>query len=134
MVCLCKLHASFEKSKYNPHMKEEKLVQHLFATSPSLFALVVEKNKNLIGYATYMKQFSTWDAENYIYLDCLFLDERSRGLGIGKKIMQRIQEERQKLDCSLMQWQTPKFNKRAIKFYHTIGATKKSKERFFLNI
>ena len=34
----------------------------------------------------------------------------------------------------LIQWQTPDFKARAIKFYKRIGATSKLKERFFLFI
>jgi L-amino acid N-acyltransferase YncA len=47
------------------------------------FCLVVEWNHKLAGYASYTKQFSTWDAFYYIYMDCLFLTEKSRGFGIG---------------------------------------------------
>jgi GNAT superfamily N-acetyltransferase len=106
----------------------------LFSNNPSLFCLVVEKDNQLIGYATYMKQFSTWDANHYIYMDCLFMTEESRGFGIGEKLINRIMKEAQKLECVLIQWQTPDFNKRAMKFYNRIGATQKSKERFFLTI
>lgn len=48
--------------------------------------------------------------------------------------MDKIKEEAQKLGCAMIQWQTPEFNKRAIKFYKRIGAVGKSKERFFLNV
>lgn len=134
LVNLCKLHADFEKSEYNTGRKTELLNKYLFSNNPSIFCLVVEKANNLIGYATYMKQFSTWDANHYIYMDCLFMTEESRGFGIGEKLIDRIKKEAQELDCSLIQWQTPDFNKRAMKFYERIGAFGKSKERYFLNI
>lgn len=134
LIHLCKLHAVFEKAEYNSKLKEEQLSNHLFSIYPSLFALVVEKDNKLIGYSTYMKQFSTWDAAHYLYMDCLFITKESRGLGIGEKLVTRIKVEGRKLGCTHIQWQTPDFNKRAIKFYHRIGATGKSKERFFLNI
>jgi hypothetical protein len=35
-------------------------------------------------------------------------------------------------NCVNIQWQTPVFNKRAIKFYNRIGATGKDKVRFTL--
>ncbi len=81
-----------------------------------------------------MKQFSTWDAEHYIYMDCLFLNENWRGFSLGEKLVDIIKEEARKLGCSLIQWQTPDFNIRAIKFYNRIGATYKTKERFFLKL
>ena len=134
LVNLCKLHAAFEKAEYDTERKKELLGKHLFSNSPSLFCLVVEKENSLIGYATYMKQFSTWDASHYIYMDCLFMKEESRGLGIGEKLIDRIKKETKELDCLFIQWQTPDFNKRAMKFYERIGAYGKSKERYFLKV
>ncbi len=134
LVELCRLHAIFEKSEYDTKQKKELLDTHLFSNHPSLFCLVIEKDDCLIGYTTYMKQFSTWDASYYIYMDCLFLTEESRGFGIGEKLIDRIKQEALELDCLLIQWQTPDFNKRAMKFYKKIGAFSKSKERYFLTI
>lgn len=134
LIHLCELHAIFEKADYDTEGKEEQLSEHIFSDNPSLFCLVVEKTDSLIGYATYMKQFSTWDANYYVYMDCLFMREDSRGFGLGEKLMDRIKEEGRKLGCTLIQWQTPEFNKRAMKFYERIGATGKSKERYFLDI
>ncbi|MEM9819613.1 MAG: GNAT family N-acetyltransferase [Bacteroidota bacterium] len=134
LVDLCARHAAFEQSTYDSDQKEEQLGKHLFSDLPRLFCLVVEKEHRLIGYATYMKQFSTWDADEYLYMDCLFLTKASRGCGTGEKLMEKIKEEGRKAGCSLIQWQTPNTNKRAMKFYERIGASRKSKERFFLNI
>ncbi|MEL6391315.1 MAG: GNAT family N-acetyltransferase [Bacteroidota bacterium] len=132
IVILCALHAKYEQSDYDPTGKKEELKKHLFSDSPSLYALVAMVNDEIVGYATYMKQFSTWDATHYIYMDCLYLREEARGHGIGQKLVERIQEEGEKLGCSLIQWQTPSFNTRAMKFYERIGAKGKSKERYFL--
>lgn len=134
IVQLCAQHARYEKADYEAANKAEKLAKHLFAQSPSLYCLVVEQEGELIGYATYMKQFATWDADYYIYMDCLFMTEAARGFGIGEQLVNRIKEECRKLQCTHVQWQTPDFNERAITFYHRIGATSKSKERFFLEV
>lgn len=132
IIELCALHATFEKSDYNIEGKAERLAEDLFSNTPKLYCLVVESDGQLIGYATYIKQYATWDATEYIYMDCLFLKALARGLGIGEKLVRRIQEEGLKLGCRQLQWQTPDFNTRAINFYTRIGAIAKSKERFFL--
>lgn len=134
LIQLCKLHADYEKSPYDAQGKEQKLSIHLFSKQPPLYCLVALVNETIVGYATYMKQFSTWDASFYIYMDCLFLTEESRGFGIGQKLVERIKKEGHKMGCNLVQWQTPDFNKRAMKFYNRIGAIGKSKERYFLTI
>ena len=134
LVNLCEEHAQYEKVEYSSLNKKQLLEESIFSEIPSLFCLVVEVDKKLIGYATYMKQFSTWDAAYYIYMDCLFLKEGWRGFGLGEKLIEQIKIEGKGLECSLIQWQTPNFNTRAIKFYNRIGATSKTKERFFLTI
>jgi len=134
IIALCEAHAQYEQAEYYKENKTEQLTKDLFSHDKKLYCLVVERNDRLIGYATYMKQYATWDAEEYIYMDCLFMDESARGLGLGEKLVHKIQEEGAKLGCNLIQWQTPDFNTRAIKFYKRIGANSKSKERFFLEI
>jgi GNAT superfamily N-acetyltransferase len=134
LVELCKQHANFEKADYNPTNKEQLLNINIFSNKPNLFCLVVEHENEIIGYATYMKQFSTWDSKFYIYMDCLFLTEKSRGFGLGEDLIERIKVEGKKLKCNHIQWQTPDFNKRAIKFYERIGGISKSKERYFLKV
>lgn len=134
VVDLCEAHAIFEQCEYSKENKAEQLSNDLFSVNPKLYCLVVEKNSKLIGYATYTVQYSTWDACEYIYMDCLFMNEDARGFGLGEQLIRKIQEEGRKIGCKLIQWQTPGFNVRAIKFYKRIGATSKEKERFFLEI
>lgn len=132
VLLLCEAHAAYEKLLFSRNGQEKRLEKDLFLDDPSLFCLVVEHNSKLIAYATYMKQYATWDAGFYMYLDCLFVIESHRNKGIGEQLMSRIQSETESHNCSLIQWQTPTFNTRAIKFYKRIGASSKSKERFFL--
>jgi len=134
LLCLCEAHALYEKARFSKERKKENLTKHLFSSTPILYCLVIELDSKLIGYATYMKQYSTWDADFYVYMDCLFLNEKSRGLGLGKELMNKIKEEAKKLGCDLIQWQTPTFNTGAINFYKKIGAESKNKERFFLQL
>lgn len=131
---MCAEHAAYERSAFSPEGKREALSEALFGQVPELFCLVAEAEGALIGYATYMRQYSTWDAEAYIYMDCLFLRASARGKGLGPQFMDKIVEEGRKMACSLIQWQTPDFNEGAIRFYRRIGAQSKTKERFFLAI
>jgi GNAT superfamily N-acetyltransferase len=134
IVKLCALHAAFEEASFDVSNKEEQLSKHLFKGSAILKCLVVEEKNHIVGYATFMKQFSTWDAQFYIYLDCLFLEEEMRGQGLGTKLMSRIKSYAKTENCDIIQWQTPDFNTSAIKFYEKIGANSKTKERFFWKV
>jgi len=126
---LVKAHAIFEKASALSNNNLDKLSNYIFSTDV-VKCLVVELNNEIIGYATFMKQFSTWDANYYIYLDCLYLSEKTRGKGIGTQIMSKIRGYAKSINCSEIQWQTPDFNKEAIDFYKKLGADSKTKERF----
>jgi len=134
LVELCADHAAYEQSEYDSKGKGQQLANDLFSPSPKLYCLVVEWNEQLIGYATYMKQYATWDAAEYIYMDWLYLSEAARGHGTGEALVERIKAEGSKLGCSLVQWPTPDLNVRAIKFYNRIGASSQRTERLFLDI
>ncbi|MEO1654740.1 MAG: GNAT family N-acetyltransferase [Bacteroidota bacterium] len=134
ILALCALHAAYEKLPFRMNGQESQLREDLFSENPKLYCLVAKNQQKIIAYATYMKQYATWEATEYIYMDCLFVLKAARSKGTGKALVERIKKESENLGCNLIQWQTPSFNKRAIKFYQRIGAYSKNKERFFLNI
>jgi len=134
IIDLCEEHADYETANYVRKNKSELLAKYLFCQNPSLKCLVVEQENLIVGYATFMRQFSTWDTDFYIYLDCLFLKENTRRNGLGGLLVKRVKEYAKNQNCSTVQWQTPDFNKKAIDFYRKIGGISKSKERFYLDI
>ena len=131
LVELCVLHAAYEKADYVREGKSEKLKTALFKETPDFYCMVAVENNRLLGYTSHMLQYSTWDAQHYTYLDCIFLLEEARGKRLGEKLMFAVMEEAKKIGAELIQWQTPDFNYDAIRFYKRIGASSKSKERFF---
>ncbi len=133
IIRLCGEHAEYEQASYSPDGKAEKLAGFLFSETPRLYCLIAQKADEIVGYATYMQEFSTWDASLFIHLDCLFVRPQARSLGIGEDLVRAIVEHAQRLGCEQIQWQTPEWNERAIKFYHRIGATSKPKLRMYLD-
>lgn len=65
-------------------------------------------------------------------MDCLYLREETRGLGLGRQLVMEIASLAYRLGCVNVQWQTPVWNERAIRFYQRLGAKGKQKVRFFL--
>lgn len=127
-------HALYEKSIIEEEGLSARFEKHLAAPDHKLRCLVVEEKGKLVGYATFIKQFSTWDADFYIYLDCLYLEESTRGKGIGQELMEQIKAYAKAEGCQQIQWQTPVFNTGAIKFYKRLGARARAKERFFWEV
>jgi GNAT superfamily N-acetyltransferase len=125
-------HASYEGEQYDSNGMAEKLSSFLFCENPPLHCLIAESENDILGYATYMFEFSTWDAGYYVHMDCLYLKSSARGTGIGKALINEILKRTEENNCNLMQWQTPVLNKRAISFYYGIGAIAKEKLRMYL--
>ncbi|MBW3468545.1 GNAT family N-acetyltransferase [Arthrospiribacter ruber] len=133
LIELCAAHAAYEKSDYDPEGKMERLREAIFGDIKRLNCWIVDIDGKAQGFTTFTFDFSTWDAAPFLYMDCLYLDESCRGLGIGAAIMDKIREVARENNCKNIQWQTPEFNARAIKFYVGLGSTGKQKMRFFLN-
>ncbi len=134
LVELCQKHSEYEQAFYNTNDKQMLLKKALFTDNPRLFCLIVESANRIVGYASYLFDFSTWDANSFLYLDCLYLEPDFRGLGIGEIIIEKLKVIATQNECINIQWQTPAFNERAIKFYNRIGGARKDKVRFFINL
>lgn len=134
LVVLCQKHAEYEKANFSPKGKKEKLKEALFSTNPKLYCFVVAAKETIVGYVSYTIDYSTWDAATFIYMDCLFLEEEARSFGIGEILIDKLKQIGIEKNCINIQWQTPQFNERAIKFYNRIGAKGKDKVRFTLDL
>ncbi len=130
IIKLMKEHALFEGHEIEETIHHQKLAD-LKSLPVSIF--VVEVNQQLLGYMSVLKQFSTWDMNWYLYLDCLYLTEKTRGHGLGLKLMKYLKSYAKENGINHVQWQTPKSNLSAINFYQKLGAINKDKQRFFWN-
>lgn len=133
IISLCAAHAEYEKSEYSALGKAEKLESCLFDVNTRFFCYLAFSNNVIVGYATCMLEFSTWDAEYYMHMDCLYVKPDYRSMGIGEMFIKHIATKARELGCKVIQWQTPVWNSRAIKFYHRVGAVSKEKLRMYLN-
>ena len=134
IIKLCQEHAQYEKADYNPEGKSKRLELQLFNDTPNLYCIIAEDEQGIFGYATYMKEFSTWEADYYFHMDCLFLRAPARNHGIGLAMIHKIALHANELKIKWMQWQTPELNTRAIQFYHRLGAHSKKKLRMYLDL
>ncbi|MET9955823.1 GNAT family N-acetyltransferase [Streptomyces sp. NPDC006339] len=129
-------HAAYEKAAPPPPDLAARLHRLLFEpATPRLRCLVAElPDTTLAGYATCAPELSTWDAAEYLHLDCLYLTAPARGHGLGPLLMTAVRDEARTLGLPHIQWQTPTWNEGAIRFYDRLGATSKEKRRFTLRV
>jgi GNAT superfamily N-acetyltransferase len=134
LVVMCGEHAQYERAPHAPAGMAERLARALFATPPRLHAWVAEASGELLGYATATVEFSTWQARDFLHMDCLFVREGRRGDGIGVSLLAAVIVAARCAGCAEIQWQTPDWNTDAARFYRRAGAIEKPKRRFSLQL
>jgi len=126
-------HALYEKSATTvPLDWASRMTAFIAAGRIDLF--VARSAGEPVGYATLTRGVSTWDAEPYGYLDCLFVAEGHRSSGLGVLLIEAVVARSRELDLGDLQWQTPEWNDGAIRFYERLGATRLAKQRFTLAV
>lgn len=70
----------------------EQLAAALSGDTPRLRALVAEDDKGLVGFVSYTIDFAIWSGGDVIRIDDVFIRERARKSGVGRRLMLRIAE------------------------------------------
>jgi GNAT superfamily N-acetyltransferase len=134
LVAMCDEHARYERAPGLPAGVAGRLEQALFATPPRLQAWIAEAHGELLGYATASTEFSTWQAREFMHMDCLFVRGGRRGDGVGVSLLAAVIVAARDAGCVQVQWQTPDWNVDAARFYRRAGAVERAKRRFVLSL
>jgi len=132
LAVLCAAHAEFEQAPPPPHDLADRLRPALFAPQARLWCLVVCVGDELVGYLSYTLEFSTWQAAEFVHMDCVFLTEDYRGRGLGTALLDHLCGIARHIGVRQIQWQTPSWNTDAIRFYDRSGARGAHKIRYTL--
>ena len=118
---ICDL-AEYERARHEVKATEGQLRAALFGSSPAVFALVAEADGEVVGFALYFLNFSTWEGVHGIYLEDLYVRPNLRGTGRGTALLAAlaaiaVARGYARVDWSVLDWNTP-----SIEFYHRLGA------------
>ncbi|MBN8735384.1 MAG: GNAT family N-acetyltransferase [Xanthomonadales bacterium] len=133
LVELCREHARYERAEFDPCGAVDRLRDAIFSRPVRLHAWVAASGDGLTGYATATAEFSTWDAREYLHMDCLFVREGRRNAGVGAALMAAVVAHARKYRLAEIQWQTPIWNEGAARFYRRKGTVEHIKRRYFLD-
>lgn len=114
--------AVFEKLADQCHASEENVRNALFADKPAASALVLKNGADVIGYAIYFFNYSTFTGRRGLYLEDLYIQEAFRGRGFGRAMLSALAKEAIENDCARMDWTVLAWNEPAKKFYEGLGA------------
>ncbi|MEU6131989.1 GNAT family N-acetyltransferase [Saccharopolyspora sp. NPDC047091] len=122
VVSLVHALAEYEKAAEECHLTEPDLHRALFGADPALFGHVAEVDGEVVGFALWFLNFSTWEGRHGIYLEDLFVLPERRGSGLGKALLRTLAQECVARGYARLEWWVLDWNTPAIEFYESVGA------------
>ncbi|WP_216209362.1 GNAT family N-acetyltransferase [Amycolatopsis aidingensis] len=113
--------AEYEKAPHECHLEAGQLRAALFAESPALFGHVAEVDGEVVGFALWFLNFSTWRGVHGIYLEDLYVRPSRRGTGLGKALLAALAGECVRRGYARLEWWVLNWNP-ATEFYKSLGA------------
>ena len=74
-----------------------------------------------VGLVHWIFHRSNWTLGDYCYLQDLFVASNSRGLGLGRKLIEHVYSEAARAACSRVYWLTHETNSQAMLLYDRIA-------------
>jgi GNAT superfamily N-acetyltransferase len=114
--------ATYERSADQVRSTPEQLRDALFGPQPAAYALVAEDAGEVVGFALYFRNFSTWEGVHGIYLEDLYVAPEHRGSGLGKALLVALAEIAVQRGYARLEWAVLDWNQPSIEFYRALGA------------
>jgi GNAT superfamily N-acetyltransferase len=115
--------AEFEHLTHLLKVTVDTLRPHLFGDKPVAEALVGEVNGEVVAFALFFTNFSTFLAKPGLYLEDLYVKPEHRGSGLGRALLEHLGALAVQRDYGRFEWSVLDWNEHAIRFYKGMGAT-----------
>lgn len=100
----------------------EKIENTMFGQLPFAYALLIEKDEQVLGFALYHFRYSSFSGRPSIWLDDLLVLSGERSQGFGEKLMSALMCEATYNQASHIEWTASPINTKAHEFYKRIGS------------
>ncbi|KAI5962747.1 HPA3 [Candida theae] len=108
--------------KITPEISETTFARFLDPKEPVYALVAVDPHTDkIIGFANYLTHRNTWTINDALYLNDLFVSETSRLHGVGRKLIEAVYDEADRLKCEKCYWSTQFENHRAQLLYTKVG-------------
>uniref|UniRef100_UPI003F4B0D82 N-acetyltransferase family protein n=1 Tax=Brachyspira catarrhinii TaxID=2528966 RepID=UPI003F4B0D82 len=113
--------AVYESLEHELNLTEESLKENIFDKKKAEVVIAFEADIP-VGHAVFFETFSTFVGRHGLYLDDLYVNEKYRGFGYGKKLFEEVAKIALSRNCGRLEWQCLDWNKSSIDFYLSTGA------------
>jgi GNAT superfamily N-acetyltransferase len=114
--------AVFEKLEHMVVATEALLHEGLFGARPSCEAIIGEANGEVVTFALFFHNFSTFLTRKGLYLEDLYVRQAHRGKGYGSAMLKQLARIAVERGCGRFEWSVLDWNEPAIKLYKAMGA------------
>jgi GNAT superfamily N-acetyltransferase len=114
--------AVFEKLEHLVVATEALLHEGLFGSKPSCEAIIGEENGEVVTFALFFHNFSTFLTKKGLYLEDLYVRQAYRGKGYGTRMLRRLAQLAVERGCGRFEWSVLDWNEPAINLYKAMGA------------
>jgi len=101
---------------------EEDTRTALFGPRAVAEVILAQVDDRTVGYALFLRNYSTFLGQSGIYLEDLFVVPASRGQGIGRALLAELARIAVDRGCGRLEWAVLDWNETAIGFYRRMGA------------
>src|SRR5260370_42145507 len=114
--------ADYERALDHVTATAEGLSAALFAPRPAVFAHVAAAGNEVVGFALWFLNFSTWLGGHGIYLEDLYVTPAMRGRRIGRALLRELAGICVRRGYGTLEWWALDWHSPALSFYRAICA------------
>ena len=122
IAALIRALAEYERLTHEVVLDEDELRAHLFGERPYAEVILAEHEGEVVGFALFFHNFSTFLGKPGIYLEDLFVQPEHRGGGHGKALLAHLAKLAVERGCGRLEWAVLDWNAPSIAFYRSLGA------------
>ena len=119
-LVLWRAYQAFYKSNIADEVSRVVFSRMLDPKEPT-FGAFATRADGVLGFTHWILHRSNWTVGNYCYLQDLYVQEESRGLGVGRCLITHVYSEAKKAECSRVYWLTHETNATAMRLYDSLA-------------
>ncbi|MHA1152588.1 MAG: GNAT family N-acetyltransferase [Alphaproteobacteria bacterium] len=112
--------AAYEDLLDQVRASETDILRDGFGDTPRFECLLAEQGGGAVGFALFFHSYSTFEGRSCLYLEDLYVNERTRSLGLGRALMARLANLALARGCARLELAVLDWNP-ARAFYRRLG-------------